>query len=216
MALAVVFVGALLRFHAEEPAAPVEPEPRSVRGVVRLPGDGRAAFAILHVNVHYRPLTRIFAFADGDGWFAIPVPPGGWPPLVDLVVEHPGAPRNVFALSQEELASEAIKVRLTSMTLSGRAVDRDLRPLPYTTIDILGGPPSFWRAGALVELLRFPSAQADADGRFTARVQRRFVLIECRTPCLSSGLLTLAAPEDVVDLGDVVLLPHAPSTSVQR
>ncbi len=161
VALAVVLLAALLWFRygparaaaqAAAPAAvtffefpapepPVEPESRTLRGVVFLQDGNRAPYAILRANVHGSPMIRIFGFADGDGSFEMPVPARRRLARVDLVVEHPLMPRNLFALSQEQLASGAIQVVLTSMTLRGRTVDRDLVPLPYATIDILGTPP---------------------------------------------------------------------------
>lgn len=161
VALAVAFLAALLWFRygpyaaapgtAETEAAEVEPAPEPegpmLTGTVFLPNGLLAGGALVHLNLD-RADGHPVAFADRKGSFAIPVPEGGWPSTVDLVVDHRSTPRNILWLSREDFASGHIVVALTSISLSGRAVDWDLRPLPYATIDILGKtPPSFWRRG---------------------------------------------------------------------
>lgn len=226
LTLAVALLGALVWFRYGPHAPPDEPTPEPegpmLSGTVFLPNGLLAGGAIVHLNLD-RADRHPVAFADRKGSFAIPVPEGGWPSRVDLVVDHRSTPRNILSLSQKQLASGAIEVVITSISLHGRAVDQDLRPLPYATIDILGRtPPSFWRLEPdPAELVR--SVVADARGRFTARVQRRpDLLMECRVAHLSSGLLPLGPLADwkaVADLGEIVLVPVAPPpppTEVRR
>jgi hypothetical protein len=173
------------------------------RGKVFLQNGLVAPYAALCAFVPGGPLI---AFAGEDGSFELKVEPAKLR-AVDLLVDHPrsGTPRNAFVLD------DRFEVQMLSMTVSGRAIDIDRRPVPFAIIDILAEPPP--RDGPW--LLICPSPQADREGRFELEVQRRRVRVVCRLPGLSPGAKNIDGTMHA-DVGDLVLrpLPPAPSPSL--
>ncbi len=193
------------------PSKPHEPEPPMLKGVVFLPNGLRAPHAILQAN--FDP-TPTFAFAEADGSFAIPVGPRAFSHGLALVVEHPRSrpSRNILAVPAEQVRAGDLEVVLTWMPVSGRAVDEDLRPIPYATIELLADTPPCLRYGSdAPELLLCPAPQADREGRFAFRLQPRKLRVVCRAPGRSPAVRFVAGSLDGAHLGDIVLAPTAPS-----
>ena len=242
VALAIGLLAALLWFRAEPPpartvvaAAGAAPAPEApptppetayelLRGVAFLQNGLRAPYAILTANLIAKDLTRTHAvaFAEADGSFAMRIPLRKLLSDIELVVDHPKAPRCEFLLTDAwKIEGRNHDLVLESMTISGRAVDEEQRSLPYATIEILADPPpSLWSGQRLPELLLCPAPQADEEGRFSLRVQRRPVTVLVHTSGREPQRRTVPGRDEHVALGDIPLgpvsLPSPPLNATVR
>jgi hypothetical protein len=176
-----------------EPERPPEPQGPLFRGTVFLANGIHAPHAI--VCIRTTTDAWVVAFADDSGDFEARLPHGARPRWV--IAEHvpSGTPPNAFVFR----APVPVRFDLKTMTVSGRAVDREHRPVPYAKVEILAN------VGRGEEVVCDPLLQADREGSFSTTISTRDAYVLCRAPRLRSFRRPALSW-----LGDVILEPLPP------